>query len=152
MRPGLLPAWSFMAGFGFGLASLAMVGELGAFSACETEPRFSCELLGSNASLEGTGVESFCAGFAFGKKLALVSFRQELDSEETCARAAGEGVAAGDDFAKKDMIDRCLADEDTEAAAFAGCRAGVRVALALSPAMFAGGCNGTRLQQKQVGQ
>lgn len=115
---------------------MAMVGELGAFSLRDTASRFSCELLGSNASLEGTGVESFCAGFAFGKKLALVSFRQELGSEETCARAAGEGVAAGDDFWKNDMIDFCLAEEETDTAAFAGWRAGVRVALALSPAIL----------------
>lgn len=113
-----------------------MIGELGAFSLRDTASRFSCELLGSNASLEGTGVESFCAGFAFGKKLALVSFRQELGTEETCARAAGEGVAAGDDFWKNDMIDFCWAEEETGAAAFAGWRAGVRVALALSLAIM----------------
>lgn len=96
-RPGLLPAGSFIADRGFGVC-LALIGELGAFSLCEAASRFSCELLGSNASLEGTGVEIFCAGFAFGKKLAFVSFRQELGTEETCARAAGEGVAAGEDF------------------------------------------------------
>lgn len=115
---------------------MAMVGELGAFSLRDTASRFSCELLGSNASLEGTGVESFWAGFAFGKKLALVSFRQELGSGETCARAAGEGVAAGEDLWKNDMIDFCLAEEETDAAAFAGWRAGVRVALVLSPAIM----------------
>lgn len=78
--------------------ALAMVGELGAFSLCKTVSRFSWELLGSSASLEGTGVESFCAGFGFGKKLAFVSLRQDLGSVETCARAAGDGVAAGEDF------------------------------------------------------
>ncbi len=83
---------------GLGFAFMAIVGELATFPSRVAASRFSCELLGSNASLEGTGVESFCAGFAFGKKLALVSFRHELGSEETCARAAGEGVAAGEDF------------------------------------------------------
>lgn len=138
--PGLLPAASFIADRGF---DLAMVGELGALSWRPGVSSFSWELLGSSASLEGTGVESFCAGFALGKKLAAVSLRQELGSEETCAREAGDGVAAaGEDFWKKDMIDRCFAEEETDDAAFAGCRAGVRAALAFSPAMMHGAADG----------
>jgi hypothetical protein len=38
---------------------------------------FSCELGGSGASLEGSGVESFVEGFALGRELAFVSLRGE---------------------------------------------------------------------------
>lgn len=88
---------------------------------------FSCELVGSGASLEGTGVENLAEAFVFGRELALVSFRGEECwlSEETFSRAAEE-AETGDDFWKKDIIDFCLAEEEAAAAgrvAFAGVRA-----------------------------
>lgn len=58
---------------------------------------FSCELGGSKASLEGTGVESLLEDRAFGKKLAfVVSWRQ--GSEATFGFVFGDGAEPGDDF------------------------------------------------------
>jgi hypothetical protein len=95
---------------------------------------FSCELAGSGASLEGTGVESLVEGFVFGRELALVSFRGEEYwlSDETFSRTAGE-LETGEDFWKNDIIDFCLVEEGAAAAgrvAFAGVRAALA---ALSP-------------------
>lgn len=88
---------------------------------------FSCELVGSGASLEGTGVENLAEDFVFGRELALVSFRGEECwlSDETFSRIAGE-LETGEDFWKNDIIDFCLVEEEAAAAgrvAFAGVRA-----------------------------
>lgn len=60
---------------------------------------FSCELVGSGASLEGTGVESSAKNLVFGSELALVSCRGEeyRMSDETFSRVAGE-LETGEDF------------------------------------------------------
>lgn len=101
---------------------------------------FSCELGGSRASLEGTGVESSAKNFVFGRELALalVSFRGEdhCISDEVFSRVAGE-LATGEDFWKNDIIDFCLVVEEPPAAGRVAL-AGVRAALAaLSPGMAA---------------
>ena len=119
---------------GDGRASLA------AFAA---ESRFSWELGGSSTSLLGTGVESLTEGLAdlanlglgLGRELAfVVSCRQEglRGSGETFtldggAEDRGEDAtaglrslarppdAAGEDFWKKDTMERCLPAEDADA-------------------------------------
>lgn len=76
---------------------------------------FSCELGGSSASLLGTGVDSFFeeeAGFALGKELALVVSFKQVESGVTFD--SGDDAGPGEDFWKKDMIDRCFADEEAE--------------------------------------
>ena len=113
-----------------------VVGEDGAASCL-----FSCELGGSGASLLGIGVDSFAlaekAGLGLGRELALVvSFKQVEGPGETFD--SGEDAGPGEDFWKKDMIDRCLADEEAELplTALAGVRAPpAEVAAVLSPAM-----------------
>lgn len=99
---------------------------------------FSCELVGSGASLEGTGVESSAKNLVFGSELALVSCRGEeyRMSDETFSRVAGE-LETGEDFWKNDIIDFCLVAEEAAAAgrvAFAGVRAALA---ALSPGIAA---------------
>lgn len=101
---------------------------------------FSCELAGSRASLEGTGVESSAKNFVFGRELALafVSLRGEDHwiSDEAFSRVAGE-LETGEDFWKNDIIDFCLVVEEPAAAgrvAFAGVRAALA---ALSPGIAA---------------
>lgn len=103
------------------------------------DPMFSCELGGSGASLLGTGVESFVEGFGLGRELALVvSFR--CGSGETfCDSGEDAGAPPGEDFWKKEKMERCLVlDEEAEPAPglgpepFAGVRA---VPALLSPAM-----------------
>ncbi len=105
-------------------------------------------------SLEGTGVESFRTGFALGKKLALVvSWRQEeLESGETFSRVVGEEFAPGpgDDFWKKDMIERCFADDETDDWGLAEALAGVRAVLALSPAMMGNTWTQNEMQKRTM--
>jgi hypothetical protein len=111
---------------------------------------FSCEEGGSSASLLGTGVDSFLwlAILALGSKeeadlgfccfalggIALafvVSLRAGEDAEEgetcDCCRGAGEEDGAGEDFWKKETMERCLTDEVAvlPVAALAGVRAAV---------------------------
>lgn len=88
-------------------------------------------------------MESLTEGLGLGRELALVvSFRQLgcLGSGETfsLAAAAGEDAVPGEDFWKKEKMDRCFEEEaDAEPAGLAGL-AGVRAAAAppLSPAMM----------------
>ena len=110
---------------------------------------FSCEEGGSIASLLGTGVDSFLwvailalgskeeAGLGFcclalGRALAfVVSLRAGEDAEEgaTCdvCGAGEEDGGAGEDFWKKETMERCLAEEVAvlPATALAGVRAAV---------------------------
>lgn len=82
------------------LLAIATVGESTAHFAIGrgVDSPFSCELEGSIASLDGTGVASLPAGDALGKKLAfVVSWRQ--GSDETFEVELGDDLgAAGEDF------------------------------------------------------
>lgn len=136
---------------GMALALVGMIGvaeaggDLSALLAIAST--FSCELGGSGASLLGTGVEGFLVeGFAFGKKFALVSFKHEgfVGSEGCFFAVAGPD---GEDFWKKEKIDRCFAEEEAErvglgAAPLAGVRAAPILLPVSSPAI--GAENGIR--------
>lgn len=82
------------------LFATATVGEsIACFAtARRVDSPFSCELEGSIASLDGTGVANLPAGDALGKKLAfVVSWRQ--GSDETFEVELGDDFgAAGEDF------------------------------------------------------
>ncbi len=139
LRDGLLPDDSTCAGVCLDFAELG-VGE-GRVSSDTVGCLFSWELGGSMASLLGTGVDSFRlmeADLAFGRKLALVvSFKQVEGSGETFDN--GDEAGAGEDFWKKDMIDRCLPDAEAElfVTGFEGVRAAPAAPpAALSPAIF----------------
>lgn len=133
-----------MAGTGGCLAlAVAVAGDgRDADAAMAEEAMFSCELGGSSTSLLGTGVESLVEGFGLGRELALVvSFRREewCGSGETFCDSGEDALGPpGEDFWKKEKMERCLVDEEAEAVpgfepgAFAGVRA---VPAALSPAM-----------------
>jgi hypothetical protein len=118
---------------------------------------FSWELGGPNASLLGAGVAILGleavlkagGGFVLGRELALVvSFKQEevLGSGETLV-VGEEDATPGDDFWKKETMDRCLADDEAPVGRLAAPPlAGVRAALlpALSPAMLLAGAGEAR--------
>lgn len=108
-REGLLPAAS---------TSLTLKGIVleGKSSSSSAGRLFSCELGGSSASLLATGVESLVLAregviLVLGKELALVvSFKCVVEAggvSDPTFDSEGDAVW-GDDFWKKETIDRCL--------------------------------------------
>jgi hypothetical protein len=109
-----------------------------------TESMFSWDEGGSSTSLLGTGVASFSTLtfiLGLGNALAFVdSFKHEEGSGETCDLESGEeAAAAGDDFWKNDMMERCLEFDDAGAAGLEAL-AGVRALPDLSPGAMVKRC------------
>jgi hypothetical protein len=159
LRDGLLPLTTALTAAFLALTAAGIVvGDVRASRApSERTSMFSWELGGPNASLLGAGVAILGlaavlkagGGFALGRELALVvSFKQEevLGSGETLA-VGEEDATPGDDFWKKETMDRCLADDEAPVGRLAAPPlAGVRAALlpALSPAMLLAGAGEAR--------